>query len=92
MPPLLADPTTLGGPVEIPVSIVIGDPASGADTEQVGTVHIALRVEGLDDPDMPEGVYRLVPVDPDDVAHQVAHLLERHAAALRAPHQEDPPL
>lgn len=72
------------GPIEVPVALTVGDPAAGATPERVGTVHLALRADGVDD----HGV-RLVPVDPDDLRHQLAELLDRYTAGLRASHNEE---
>lgn len=68
-------------PVELPVALTVGDPATGAQPEQIGTVHLALRADGEAASD---GALRLVPVDPDDVRHQLAALLDRYTAGLRA--------
>lgn len=70
------------GPVEVPVTLVLGETTAALLSEQVGTVHVAMRVEQTD-------AVRLVPVDPGDVLHQLADLLDRYTAGLRA--QADAP-
>lgn len=76
------------GPVELPVALTVGDPATGAEPVRLGTVHLALRpaVDGDDlGGALAGGTVALVVVDPDDLAHQLAALLDRHAAQLRTP-------
>lgn len=73
------------GPVELPVALTVGDPNT-AEPVPLGTVHLALRAQGCALADLGSGApVQLVPVDPDDLAHQLAALLDRHAATLRTP-------
>lgn len=69
------------GPIELPVTLTVGDPAT-AEPVPLGSIHVAMRPAGglLDG-----GWALLVPVDPDDMRHQLGALLTRHADTLRRP-------
>lgn len=73
------------GPVELPVTLTVGDPVRGAEPTHLGSVHLTMRFDG----ELHGAAVQLVPVDPADFARQLAALLGRHAAELRAEHEPE---